>query len=417
MRPTRFTGALCACLLGLSPTARSAPADATGVAVRPVVVRVVREEAEVFTSVSGASRSLGQVFRGQQYVLLRQDGADGERVRIRYSDRDGWIDRTALERHDQAEVNVVLVLPYLIVRSAPGGAPLGKLDNGHYVAPILTQGEWKKINYAGKEGWIQAKHLGLPDRDHFAPPTLASSVPPAQQPVSQQPASQQPASQPASQQNPNGGGTPTNNGGTPTNNGGGTPTNNGGGAPTNNGGGATEPLAQPDPVGNPDTSGLGRPSQRGFLQLPASGTGFAAYSSPGRRWGTQKMIYGIMRVGMQWATLPRTQGRATRSPVLGIGDISFPNGGRMDGHVSHQKGVDVDVRLARNDGRNAPTNMRPGSATRGAYSRQFTAEAVNLFSQIPSTLILLNDRDVPRTTWDRKGNHYDHFRVRIPEGR
>jgi murein endopeptidase len=128
------------------------------------------------------------------------------------------------------------------------------------------------------------------------------------------------------------------------------------------------------------------------------------------------MIYGIMRAGQQWASLPRQQGSATRSPVLGIGDISFQNGGPISGHVSHQKGVDVDVRLARNDGRNAPTDMKPGSPTRGAYSRQFTAEAVQLFRRIPATLILLNDRSVPGTTWDRKGNHYNHFHVRIAEG-
>lgn len=407
----RHVSLTCACLLMAAP-GLARPSDYEGISVRPVVVKVVREEAEVFEQVSGASRSLGPVRRGQQYVLLRQDGADGDRVRIRYSDQIGWIDRRALQRFDDAEVNVVLALPFLIVRSAPGGAAVGKLENGSYVAPIATQGEWKKINYAGREAWIQAGFLGLPDRDHVDQSAVPSTVASGEQPQPQP--QQQPQQQPAGGQQQPSGGQQQPSGGQQQ------PVSNQQPAssqqPLANGqNNSLDPLAQPGQVSNPDVSGLPR-SRRGFVQLPASGTGFSAYSSPARRWGTPKMIYGIMRAGKQWATLPRQQGRAVRSPVLGIGEISLQEGGPISGHVSHQKGVDTDVRLARNDGQNAPTSMKPGSPTRGAYSQQFTAEAVNLFSQIPATLILLNDRDVPKTTWDRKGNHYDHFHVRIAEG-
>lgn len=45
------------------------------------------------------------------------------------------------------------------------------------------------------------------------------------------------------------------------------------------------------------------------------------------------------------------------APKLVVGDISFPDGGRMDQHVSHQNGLDVDVYYPRRDGRlSAPTS-------------------------------------------------------------
>ncbi len=92
------------------------------------------------------------------------------------------------------------------------------------------------------------------------------------------------------------------------------------------------------------------------VRLPASGVGFYTYNPasqtpPGgaeRRWGHDLLVREIVDLGRWWAR------RHPAGPRLGVGDLSRPSGGPFHGpvvgHVSHQNGLDVDIRLVRADG-------------------------------------------------------------------
>ncbi len=58
---------------------------------------------------------------------------------------------------------------------------------------------------------------------------------------------------------------------------------------------------------------------------------------PHHAWGTKRTI---KRIGLAIETYQR---KAKGGPKLRIGDISREQGGKLDGHLSHQDGVDVDV--------------------------------------------------------------------------
>ncbi|MEZ6186015.1 MAG: penicillin-insensitive murein endopeptidase [Planctomycetota bacterium] len=146
-------------------------------------------------------------------------------------------------------------------------------------------------------------------------------------------------------------------------------------------------------------AGSTRPtSSRGFVQLAASGAGLYSFSPPSDRWGTPRMIYGLERIGRRWSG---------QGPRMGVGDISLANGGPMPGHVSHQLGVDVDVRPVRSDGRTGPVTIY-----QSAYSRTLTQRLLNLFvAELRIRLILFNDRYTrPVQSYP---NHHHHFHARI----
>ncbi len=111
--------------------------------------------------------------------------------------------------------------------------------------------------------------------------------------------------------------------------------------------------------------------QRG-VQLPTQGPGFYTYNpytqrfpnTPSRRYGTALLVRRLVTTGKWW------QSRHPNGPRLGIGDLSRTDGGRLDNHVSHQNGLDADIRLPRRDGvegRSNPAN----------YDQAKTQELVN----------------------------------------
>lgn len=166
--------------------------------------------------------------------------------------------------------------------------------------------------------------------------------------------------------------------------------------------GATGTLPGSSGGGTPAGAGNERRSRAGFIQLRASGTGYYTYYTPSRKWGKPNVIYGIMRVGQRLS-----QGGL---PQLGVGDISAENGGRISGHASHQRGVDVDCRLMYSDRVN-----RAGTISHPQYSSAWTTTAIRLFrAEIPTNLVLFNDRSVIRAglsrNWPNHANHF-HFRA------
>ncbi len=144
-------------------------------------------------------------------------------------------------------------------------------------------------------------------------------------------------------------------------------------------------------------------SSVGFLQWPASTPGIYSYKTLGNQWGTQRMMYGMLRIGRIW------ERDHPSWPRMGLGDVSLQNGGPMPGHASHQKGVDCDVRLLRDDTVEAYVTTFDAE-----YSQPRTAALIGLFQEhMPIVYVFFNDSSVPGVTnWP---NHDNHFHVRTTE--
>jgi murein endopeptidase len=93
-------------------------------------------------------------------------------------------------------------------------------------------------------------------------------------------------------------------------------------------------------------------------QLPVKGSNWVTWNpitdsspnAPQRLYGNEHTIRAILSVTRAFRTAHPHAARVV------IGDISRPSGGRMDDHVSHQNGLDVDVYFPRRDRRlRAPT--------------------------------------------------------------
>jgi murein endopeptidase len=168
-------------------------------------------------------------------------------------------------------------------------------------------------------------------------------------------------------------------------------------------------------LGNPNNGRLVR-----GVQLPPVGEGFYTYDPatqrrPGgatRQWGTAALVKEIILLGRWWA---RTH---PKSPRLGIGDLSQPEGGRFGGpgvgHLSHQNGLDVDIRLVRADG-------TEGGAHAGNYDVELTQDLVDRLVVRGADLVLIGpslDLSGPRGVVMRWPNHDDHLHVRVldPDG-
>jgi murein endopeptidase len=99
-------------------------------------------------------------------------------------------------------------------------------------------------------------------------------------------------------------------------------------------------------------------------------------------------------------------------PRIGIGDISFQGGGLMPPHKSHQVGLDADIRLMRNDGRELPIKFQDP-----AYSRTLTQELVNRIIAngiLRVQYIFFNDPQVQSVRpWPGHDNHL-HVRFYPP---
>ena len=137
--------------------------------------------------------------------------------------------------------------------------------------------------------------------------------------------------------------------------------------------------------------------------LPRSGPGFYSYKPMSQQYGLPETIQALQAIGSAW------QRAHPQDPRIGIGDISLRGGGPMRGHKSHQKGVDVDIWLVRNDGRKEPTRYQSPQ-----YSRAMTQELINRIRAngiLRVRYIFFND---PRATGVKPWpNHDNHLHVRF----
>jgi len=186
---------------------------------------------------------------------------------------------------------------------------------------------------------------------------------------------------------------------------------------------AESPKSQPTPGSSPPSPPLSGWSRSGFgfggspdvqffsqapgtatliyprvnAQLPSSGPGYSAYYQAGKsglpddppgyhRYAIPEVIQAIQLIAAQW------QRQHPQGPRMGIGDISLLGGGPTPRHGAHQRGLEVDIRLPRSDGREIGATYRDPN-----YSRGLTQELVNLIRGNPVLsvrVILFNDPEV-----------------------
>lgn len=136
----------------------------------------------------------------------------------------------------------------------------------------------------------------------------------------------------------------------------------------------------------------------GFEQMTASGPGYECYGPAAKRYGRPEVIRAIKYVCAEWAKA------FPQGPRIGVGNLSFAEGGPMPPHVSHQDGIDVDLApVASNQEEIALTWDHP------KYSRQRTQKLVDLIQNNPIVkvrTILFNDPDVTGVEyWEGHDNH------------
>lgn len=131
-------------------------------------------------------------------------------------------------------------------------------------------------------------------------------------------------------------------------------------------------------------------------------SGVYGYYSESNRYGIAETIEAILEVG-------RILSQRYPGKRFGVGDISKQGGGPIDGHASHQNGIDFDVRLLRMDWEEAAIVYQ-----NSAYSRKLTQELIDLFwtnSNLAVEFVFFNDAHTQGTRpWP---NHDNHFHVRF----
>ena len=162
----------------------------------------------------------------------------------------------------------------------------------------------------------------------------------------------------------------------------------------------------------------------GGINLPDEGRGYYHHYGidPVDRddWGTLtliNMVEGGGRDWMKWYFTPR----------IGILDMSLQNGGPFTNyyspsdtdHVSHQNGLDVDVRYVRNDGQETSLNIAGSDSI--YYDVEATATLMNyLIANANVTLIYIDTVHAHLTDnilhhWPGHEHHF-HVRIEDPDG-
>lgn len=155
----------------------------------------------------------------------------------------------------------------------------------------------------------------------------------------------------------------------------------------------------PGPTGQKKLVGRGAVK---FLLLPqVSGLGYYSYVSIDRQYGTPKTINTVREVAKTFVTkMPHV--------LIGIGDISLAQGGRMSPHATHQHGTNVDIRPLRKDGKQSPVDI-----TDPQYSRENTKILVASLSAHKNVKrILFNDTAIAGVYYLTGHNNHLHVEMK-----
>jgi murein endopeptidase len=148
------------------------------------------------------------------------------------------------------------------------------------------------------------------------------------------------------------------------------------------------------------------------VQLPADDDALVSWDgvldrSPNRSWrryGTQKLINAINLIAIDYGE------RFPIGPRLVVGDLSRTRGGRLDGHDSHQNGLDVDIYYPRRDG----LETSPDSVS--LIDRRRAQWLVNRAARADAQYVFIGPHTKLRRTTKRVrllANHDNHLHLRI----
>lgn len=332
--------------------------------------RVTSGTLRVRVSPGAKSRVMGTIRRDQNYVALRRRG---DWLELQYDRRRGW----AHTRHlvPSGALTARVARDDLAVRSGAGTRfrVLARLPRDSYVAVQGRVRGWRKISFRGRQAWVFGEHLAGGERLHRVTATRLN-VRAKPSPSARRLGILGKGARVRVRR-----------------------TRGTWSQIAYDGGLAWVARAHLERL--PLRARRERPRSRsGFVQLAASGPGFYCYDGASGRWGAPRTIYAIERVGRRW------QGKR---PRMGVGDISLANGGPMPGHATHQRGLDIDVRPVRNDGREARSTIYEST-----YSRRLTQQLIDLFyAEARLTQVLFLDTRVRRTR--PVVNHHHHFHVSL----
>ena len=143
---------------------------------------------------------------------------------------------------------------------------------------------------------------------------------------------------------------------------------------------------------------------RGYFMLPQApiDAGYYVYGTPGggaAQYAHPTMMSLILAVARAWQTVDKRK--------FGVGNISMAGGVKF-GHVSHRKGLEVDIRPLRIDGQCEPVTYLGAE-----YDRDATEMLIGLFrASAPGLLkIFFNDNKISGVF--PLAHHDNHFHVQF----
>ncbi len=136
-----------------------------------------------------------------------------------------------------------------------------------------------------------------------------------------------------------------------------------------------------------------------FVALPGDASEYYIYTQSSKVFGTPATILSIKSLAAKV--------KGALGLRIGIGDISYQNGGHMPPHDSHTRGVDVDIRPLRSDSKEERVTIHENE-----YSRENTKRLVELVSEDTNLKsILFNDSKIAGVKqW---AGHDNHLHVRF----
>lgn len=173
-----------------------------------------------------------------------------------------------------------------------------------------------------------------------------------------------------------------------------------------------------------------RGCQAGAVQLPETGPTWQAMRlSRNRNWAQPRMLDFVQDLSRFAASLPGWEG-------LYVGDISQPRGGPVQGHASHQIGLDADIwmlppnRLNLSPGEREQLSSISMRRANGAYTNgNWTTQHMELLRAaasdprvarifvFPGAKVAMCDWETGDRSWLNKVRpwygHYSHFHVRL----
>ena len=81
--------------------------------------------------------------------------------KVRYSGGTGYVDKQFLARSPQTSVGTYTTTRKVVIRATPksSGKRLGTYSKGKSVRILALNGDWGRVAYKGKTGWVALKYL------------------------------------------------------------------------------------------------------------------------------------------------------------------------------------------------------------------------------------------------------------------